>query len=82
MATARRCGLRVTEELDLTAQVEPNLARLEALARRFVSRPRVARAARFVAPRSLLMNAVAAYLMPLAVAAGAHTYRLLVLERR
>ena len=27
------------------------------------------------------MNAVAAYLMPLVVQAGAHTYRLLVLER-
>lgn len=78
---ARGCGLRVTEELDLTDQIGPNLARLEALAQRFVARPRLARAARMVAPASLLMNAVAAYLMPLAVAAGAHTYRLVAFER-
>jgi SAM-dependent methyltransferase len=78
---ARECGLRVTEDLDLTQQIEPNLARLAALAERFVSRPRLARAARLVVSDALLMNAVAAYLMPLVVRAGAHTYRLLTLER-
>jgi SAM-dependent methyltransferase len=78
---ARGCGLRVTEQLDLTDLIGPNLARLEALAQRFVARPRLARAARIVVPSSLLMNAVAAYLMPLAVAAGAHTYRLVAFER-
>ena len=82
IATARGCGLHVTEDLDLTDRIGPNLARLEALAQRFVARPRLARAARLVAPPSLLMNAVAAYLMPLAVAAGAHTYRLVAFERR
>ena len=75
-------GLHVVEDLDLTAQIAPNLARLESLARRFVSRPRLARVARAVGFDALLMNAVAAYLMPLVVQAGAHTYRLLVLERR
>jgi arsenite methyltransferase len=80
-ATASACGLRATDELDLTAQIAPNLARLAAIAERFVSRPRLARVARVVVPDSLLMNAVAAYLMPLVVQAGAHTYRLLVLER-
>lgn len=79
-STAARCGLRVTEELDLTTQIVPNLARLSAIAERFVSRPALARVARLVAPDALLMNAVAAYLMPLAVQAGAHTYRLIVLE--
>jgi SAM-dependent methyltransferase len=79
-STAARCGLRVTEELDLTDQIVPNLARLAAIAERFVSRPALARVARLVAPDALLMNAVAAYLMPLAVQAGAHTYRLIVLE--
>jgi SAM-dependent methyltransferase len=77
---AARCGLRVTEELDLTAQIVPNLVRLAAVAERFVSRPALARVARVVAPDALLLNAVAAYLMPLAVQAGAHTYRLIVLE--
>ncbi len=78
--TAAGCGLRIVEELDLTEQIVPNLERLAAIAERFVSRPRLARAARAVAPRTLLMNAVAAYLMPLAVRAGAHTYRLVALE--
>jgi hypothetical protein len=71
----------VTEDLDLTDQITPNLARLAALAERFVSRPRLARVARLVVSDALLMNAVAAYLMPLVVEAGAHTYRLLTLER-
>jgi SAM-dependent methyltransferase len=79
---AAGCRLEVTEELDLTAQIGPNLARLAAIAERFVARPRLARVARALAPESLLMNAVAAYLMPLAVQAGAHTYRLVALERR
>lgn len=80
-ATAAERGLRVVEEVDLTPQIGPNLARLEAIAERFLSRPRLVRVARLVAPRALLMNAVAADLMALAVRAGAHTYRLLVLER-
>ena len=41
-----------------------------------------ARIARAVVPEALLMNAVAAYLMPLVVQAGAHTYRLLTFESR
>lgn len=79
--TAGDSGLRVIEELDLTEQIAPNLARLESIAERFVSRPRLARAARAVSPDALLMNAVAAYLMPLVVRSGAHTYRLLALQR-
>lgn len=79
---ASACGLHAREELDLTAQIEPNLDRLAAIAQRFVSRPRRARLARAIVPEALLMNAVAAYLMPLVVRAGAHTYRLVVLERR
>jgi arsenite methyltransferase len=78
---AATCGLRVAEELDLTAQIEPNLERLAAIAERFLSRPRLARAAQVVAPRPLILNAVAADLMALVVRAGAHTYRLIVLER-
>jgi ubiquinone/menaquinone biosynthesis C-methylase UbiE len=74
-------GLRVIEDLDLTEQIAPNLARLASLAERFVTRPRLARAARVVVSDALLMNAVAAYLMPLVVRAGAHTYRLLTVER-
>jgi len=79
--TARDSGLRAIEKLDLTAQIVPNLQRLSAIAERFLSRPRLARAARVVAPEALMMNAVAAYLMPAVVQSGAHTYRLLTLER-
>ncbi len=79
---ASTLGLYETEELDLTTQIEPNLARLAAIAQRFVARPRRARLARAIVPEALLMNAVAAYLMPLVVQAGAHTYRLLVFESR
>jgi ubiquinone/menaquinone biosynthesis C-methylase UbiE len=82
ICVANTCRLWVAEERDLTAQIVPNLERLAAIAQRFVSRPRRARLARAIVPESLLMNAVAAYLMPLVVRAGAHTYRLLVLERR
>lgn len=78
---AQDAGMAVIEELDLTSWIAPNLRRLACIAERFVSHPRVARAARVVAPEALLMNAVAAYLMPLVVGAGAHTYRLLTLER-
>lgn len=80
-AEAAEHELYVIEERDLTAQIAPNLARLEAIAERFVSHPRLARLARAVVPDALLMNAVAAYLMPLVVRAEAHTYRLIVLER-
>lgn len=80
--TADEEGLLVIEDLDLTAQIAPTLAHLAAVAERFVSRPRLARAARAIAPDALLMNAVAAYLMPFVVAAGAHTYRLMTLGRR
>ena len=67
------------EERDLTAQVAPNLARLEAIAH---VRARPARPlARAVVPDALLKYAVAAYLMPLIVQAGAYTYRLIPLER-
>ena len=82
-ASRAQCGLHVIEELDLTAQIEPNLERLAA--HRAALRVAAAAArgcARAIVPEALLMNAVAAYLMPLVVQAGAHTYRLLVLERR
>lgn len=81
LRVADASGLRVVEELDLTAQIVPNLDRLAAIAQRFLARPRVVRLARAVLPDALLMNAVAAYLMPLVVQAGGHTYRLLVFER-
>lgn len=79
---ARARDLELVEELDLTAQIVPNLDRLAAIAQRFVSRPRIARMSRRLAPEALVSNAVAALLMPLVVRAGAHTYRLLALERR
>jgi len=78
---AGRAGLRVTEELDLTAQIMPNLERLARVAETgLLSHPLRARLLRLVVRRPLLMNAVAGYLSPLTTMAGAHTYRLLTLE--
>jgi len=80
-ATAGDAGLRVTEDLDLSAQIMPNLERLARIAETgLLSHPLRARLLKLVVPRPLLMNAVAGYLSPLTIRAGAHTYRLLALE--
>ena len=74
-------GLRVTEDLDLTEQIVPNLTRLATIAdERLLSHPLRARVLQKILPETLLLNAVSGYLMALTVAVGAHTYRLLMLE--
>lgn len=78
--TAAACGFTVVEDLDLTSQIKPNLERLARIADKFLSRPILARAAKLVAPDTLLMNAIAGYLLPLTVEVGVHTYRLQTLE--
>lgn len=78
---ALQAGLRVTEDVDLTAQIMPNLERLARVAETgLLSHPLRARLLKLVVRRPLLMNAVAGYLSPLTIMAGAHTYRLLTLE--
>ncbi len=78
---ANDSGLRVSEDLDLTEQIVPNLTRLARIAdERLLSHPLRARVLRKVLPETLLLNAVSGYLMALTVAIGAHTYRLLMLE--
>jgi SAM-dependent methyltransferase len=78
---ARAGGLRVTEDLDLTEQIVANITRLARIVdEQFLSHRVRARLLQKVLPESLLLNAVSGYLMPLTVAAGAHTYRLLMLE--
>lgn len=80
-ATAGQAGLRVTEDIDLTPQIMPNLERLARVAETgLLSHPLRARLLKLVVRRPLLMNAVAGYLSPLTTMAGAHTYRLLTLE--
>jgi ubiquinone/menaquinone biosynthesis C-methylase UbiE len=74
-------GLRVTEDLDLTEQIKPNLARLARVAEtRYLTHPARARVLRRVLPEALLTNAVSGYLLPVIVDAGVHTYRLIVLK--
>lgn len=74
-------GLRVVEDLDLTDQIMANLERLARVAEtRVLMHPRRTRLLRLVLSDTLLMNAVSGYLMPLTVASGAHTYRLVMLE--
>jgi len=66
---------------DLTMAILPNLKRFERMAARYFAHPVLARMAAGVIPIRLIQNAIAGYLMPLTVAAGAHTYRMIVLKR-
>jgi len=79
---AADAGLRVIEDVDLTEQIVPNLERLANIAdERLLAHPVRIRIARMLLPDTLLLNAVAGYLMPLTVDVGAHTYRLVTLEK-
>lgn len=74
-------GFRVVEDLDLTPQIVPNLERLARIAEKhLLSHPVRARFLQMILPDTLLMNAISGYLMPVTVALGAHTYRLVMLE--
>jgi hypothetical protein len=57
------------------------LQRFAGLAEQYLSYPRAARFSQQLLPIRLLTNAVAAYLMPLCIEIGAHTYRAFTLER-
>lgn len=75
-------GFEVAEDLDLSAQVMPNLERLARIAEtRFVEHPVRARVLKRILPSALVSNAVAGYLMPLTVQLQVHTYRMLTLSR-
>lgn len=69
-------ALDVTEDVDLTEAILPNLHRLERAASRYFSHPRLARLSTRALSPGLLANAIAGYLMPLNIGLGAHTYRL------
>jgi hypothetical protein len=47
---------------------------------RYLAHPTRARVLRRVLPEPLLTNVIAAYLLPVIVDAGVHTYRLIALE--
>lgn len=66
---------------NLTAAITPNLLRFEHMASRYFDHPYLARIAARILPRRLLENAIAGYIMPLTVGAGAHTYRMVVFTR-
>jgi len=78
---AERSGFSPLENLDLSDQIKPNLARLAKGADKFLSHQRMASFARLLLPKSLIQNAVAGYLMPITVDLGVHTYRLQLLRR-
>jgi SAM-dependent methyltransferase len=78
---AEQSGLSPVEDLDLSEQIKPNLARLAKGADKFLSHERMASFARLLLPKSLIQNAVAGYLMPVTVDLGVHTYRLESLRR-
>jgi len=79
--TAEQHGFSSVENLDLSDQIKPNLARLAKGADKFLSHQRMASVARLILPKSLVQNAVAGYLMPITVDLGVHTYRLQSLKR-
>jgi SAM-dependent methyltransferase len=81
IATAEQYGFSSIENLDLSDQIKPNLARLAKGANKYLSHQRLASLARLVLPPSLVQNAVAGYLMPITVDLGVHTYRLQTLKR-
>lgn len=78
---AKRTGLQSIEEIDYCTSVMPNLKRLERIAATYFRHPLLACISRRLLPQALLRNAIAGYLMPLTVATGAHTYRLVALQR-
>jgi len=77
----KKTGFMEEYDEDLTADIMPNLLRFEHMARRYFARSYLARIAVHILPARLLENAIAGYLMPLTVSAGAHTYRMVVLRR-
>lgn len=81
LAEAMVEGFELIADEDLTSAIMPNLHRFEDMATRYFSHPRQARLWARLAPTRLVENAIAGYLMPLTVGAGAHTYRMVVLRR-
>lgn len=78
---AESAGLRLVEDRDLSADTRENLARLHSVARRFFRMPAAVRAMAKAFPPRLLENSICGLLMPYTVGAGAHTYRILVVEK-
>jgi len=78
---SEQVGFTLDCDEDLTAAIMPNLLRFENMAARYFDHPYLARIAARILPRRLLENAIAGYLMPLTVGAGAHTYRMVVFTR-
>lgn len=77
----KQTGLRPLEDVDYSAAIMPSLERLERVAATYFRHPLIAGISRRLLPQALLRNAIAGYLMPLTVAAGAHTYRLVDIQR-
>lgn len=69
-------------EEDFTTVIMPNLLRFEKMAARYFANMYLARILARLLPDRLLENAIAGYLMPMTVNAGAHTYRMVVLRRQ
>ena len=78
---AKKVGFAQEADEDFTAAIMPNLFRFEHMAIRYFSHLHVARITARILSTRLLENAIAGYLMPLTVHAGAHTYRMVVFER-
>jgi ubiquinone/menaquinone biosynthesis C-methylase UbiE len=81
LGLTKNTGFTQVADQDLTAAIVPNLLRFEHMAIRYFSSPHVAYIIARILPSRLIENAIAGYLMPLTVRAGAHTYRMVVFTR-
>ncbi len=61
---ARKVGLKLENEEDLSNYVMPNLFKLEKIARQFFVYPRVAKLSTNILPDPFTLNAISGYLMP------------------
>lgn len=81
ISVAARAGWRLIAHDDYSDQVMPNLERFERLASALVTRQRLASLASLLAPRHLMNNVIAGYLMAQSMRQKCYTYGLLVMRR-
>ncbi len=81
LSLAAQCNFAVVKVDDLTAAIQPNLLRLQHLAKGFFKFPVLTRLLLSALPKPLTRNSIAGLLMPLTTTCGAQGYWSVVLER-
>jgi SAM-dependent methyltransferase len=78
---AASAGFRLEGTADLSSRILPNLARFQRHALRFFDNRLLQQGLCAVVPRALLMNSIAALLMPTTVGLGGHRYMMIELRK-